>query len=130
MRPVLVLLAILVLVGRLFGPASPLSDEFGVASATTSFWLDGVPICHATQPGDAVDEPAPARPDGHRHDCLLCLACHVAGQVALPGPEHISLPAAPDRMVARAAVPPPATAPPRLIRLKSSPPTGPPAFSI
>jgi hypothetical protein len=108
----LVLVAI-VLLARLIGPAM-------AADATP--WLDDVPICHA-------GESAPDQPAQHRHDCLECLACHVAAHAVFIAPAPV-MPQCHRAVRAMRYTLPPATAPPARTRLKSSPPIGPPYAAI
>lgn len=116
------LLAVLVLVGRLLGLP-------GAAQAQSQDALfGGLVICHAGD-GPAPFLPDPAAPAGPAHDCQFCPACHLTGAHAL----SVSSPALAwdlrTVMPGRAAPTPPATGPPHPARLAARP-TGPPTRSI
>ena len=76
-------------------------------------------LCHG-EPADQRD-PAPAR-----HDCLLCPACHLVAQLAIPAPAGPALRIPTHGLIAPAAPPPDSTGPPSRKR-GVPPPTGPPA---
>jgi hypothetical protein len=114
----IMLLAVLVLLARLLGPALP-----GVAIDK----LAGGPalvICHAV--GDDAPAPSPAK-HTHEHDCQLCPACHLAALAAIiPPATTVSVPVA-IAVAGQAAPLPPTTGPPHAGRLAARP-TGPPTI--
>ena len=123
------LLAAVLLAGRLLAPGLPMSEARAAAAGDLASLLGELVICHAGGTSDASEGQAPARPGDHAAACLLCPACHVAGQAALPVADRVIVPYAPVAVIAHAAAAPPATGPPHPARLAARP-TGPPALSI
>jgi hypothetical protein len=108
----LVLLALATQLG--FGAVVPQS-MFALAEGASP------PICHTGIPGD--EPTAPHHPD----DCLMCPLCVslVAFSITLPVGQF--LPPNQVIVVARAAIPPPSTAPPGAVALAAQP-RGPPSL--
>ena len=109
------LLAVLLLLARLLGPAMP--------AAAADRAPAGMVICHAG--GPAAPEPEPAAP-APAQDCLLCPACHLVPAAVLPAAPTLLASTPTAAPAPRPAVPPPATGPPHPARLAARP-TGPPA---
>ena len=106
-------------------PAQPMLDGSG-PSALAALFLEGLPICHAAEPGtQQPDAPSPHP----AHDFQLCLACHGTSQAPfLPvTPVLVRIQGAAIR-VAEAALPP-ATGPPARPWRRATPPVGPPPLS-
>jgi hypothetical protein len=78
-------------------------------------------ICHAHETSDGAP-PAPHSPT----DCPICPLCVSLSAPVLAILAPLSVPAPPGIVVARAAVPPPATAPPTTVAFAARP-RGPPA---
>ena len=119
------LLALLVLMIRLFTPAMPMAMTLDLQDP-----LAGVSVlCHITD-DDPSTAPSPAKPVDHGSDCLLCPACHIVSHsvlLMLGGP---FTPHLPGMLINQAALLPPATGPPRTVVRIATPPTGPPTRSI
>ena len=115
------LLAALLLVAQMLAPAMALQlrsvDPAGQLALQT--------ICHSDAPG----APGPPADPGHR-DCLLCPACHLGSQSALPTPIVPPVPPPPALGAIDIGAPlPPATGPPSRFRATAQP-RGPPTSSI
>lgn len=117
------LLAVLVLVARLLGPAVPPAQAGNLAAS-----VGQLVICHAGD-GPSLPNQDPGKPADHEHDCLLCPACHLPVSAVLPAPVAPLAWAPAGAIAKRPASPPPSTVPPRPARLADRP-TGPPIASI
>lgn len=110
------LLALMALVAQLaFGAVVPRPEIVGA-------WNGAAAICHAA---DTSDE-APPVPH-HPSDCLVCPLCISLAAPAFAPPTGSVLPAPRVVVIARAAILPPATAPPVAVRLAARP-RGPPSI--
>ena len=115
------LLATLLLFAQMLAPAMALQ----LRSADPAGQLALQTICHTDAPGAPG---APAHPV--QRDCLLCPACHLGSQVALPTPTVPPVPPSPATAAIDIGAPlPPATGPPSRFRATAQP-TGPPTLSI
>ena len=115
------MLAVLVLMVRLFGPG--LSAAYAHVAPASWAGLGGAAICWA---GNTRDVPAgqhPSKSPAHEH--LLCPACQLAAQAALAVADRIVPLPAVALQPGKAAPLPTATGPPRPVRVAARP-TGPP----
>ena len=106
------LLALLALTAQFaFGPPLPkLGAESSLAAATT--------LCHVD--GNDTGGQVPGPP--HLPDCLICPLCAaIASAATLLPADGTTVPAPPYSIIAKAAVPPPATAPPPTPRFAAQP---------
>ncbi len=109
------LLAALLLFARLIAPSLAMERADPALQA----------ICH-TVPSDHL----PAQGDGSDHrDCLLCPACHLVTQAALPAREGPAPPRPSAVAIGIGTASPPSIAPPSRVR-SAAQPTGPPAASV
>ena len=69
------LVATLVLVGRLIAPSAAMPDPTSLAAALQT-------ICHAGAPDDPAQKPVHDHAPGHE-ECLLCPTCHLIAQVGV-----------------------------------------------
>jgi hypothetical protein len=94
-----------------------------VPTAVASLSLvDGAPLCHTS---DGSETPAPTAPH-HPADCLVCPLCaSLAVHWALPTSDPPAPAPQQTIVVARVGLPPPAIAPPSLVR-PNPPPRAPP----
>ncbi len=112
------LLAMLLLFAQMVAPAMALQ----LRSADPAGQLALQTICHIDAPG------TPAQPV--QRDCLLCPACHLGSQVALPTPTVPPVPPSPATAAIDIGAPlPPATRARSRFRATAQP-TGPPIVSI
>jgi hypothetical protein len=121
-RTLHLLVAALVLMARLLAP----DMAFAASAPTDLATLLGAEICHAD---GTVPDKAPAAPGHHAHDCLLCPACHLSAQLAIPVATAVPIATGAVTLVNHAAMAPPTTGPPAQPRVADQP-TGPPAVSI
>jgi hypothetical protein len=122
-RPAGLLLAILALVGQLaLGAMVMPADAAAVAQSVAE--LDAASIL-------CVGTPPPVHAPPHRHHAIDCALCPLCAAMATHGvilSAAPSLPAPPAAIAARAALPPPARAPPAQPR-RAALPRGPPILA-
>ena len=117
------LLAMVVLVARLFGPG--LSAAHAYAAPANWTGLEGAAICWASDTRDAPVGQHPSKPSAHEHDCLRCLGCQLGAQAGLTAADDLAPPCVATLQPGKAALPPTATGPPYPARVAARP-TGPP----
>ncbi len=115
------LIAVLVLLGRLIAPASAMPDPANPVAAIT---LQS--ICHAASGGGTDGAPAQSPAE---HQCLVCPACHLVAHASIPMPGGPELQPPTTMPVGTAALIPPATGP-RIRARAVAQPTGPPTASV